>query len=168
MRDPRAGAVSTFFHQEKHPTSKKGFSVGGKILTLDEFTLAMTPVLCQWVTVRYLLFSAILEPKSTLFWYDEGFLDSHKWHYEWLAAVGVHLPEPVVEAMASSALRDDFEFNTSGKNDHPGVVEEVKTEEQHRLTWQDLLRPETLEELEAIVGQWLPPAVLVKLNVTEP
>ena len=167
MRDPRAGAVSTFFHQQKYPTSKKGFSVGGAIYTLDEFTLAMVPVLCQWLTVRYLLFSAILAPKSTLFWYDDAFLDSHKWHYEWLASVGVHLPEPVVEEMADAALRDDFDFNTSGKNDHPGVVEEVKIGETHRRTWRDLLRPETLEGLDVIVRQWLPPAVLVTLNVAE-
>lgn len=165
MRDPRAGAVSTFFHQEKYPKSKSPTAVGGDIHTLDEFTLAILPVLCQWVTVRYLLFSAILGPKSTLFWYDEAFHDAHKWHYEWLAAVGVHLPERVVEEMANAALREDFDFDTKGKNDHPGVVEEVKKEEVHRPTWKEMLRPETLVELDAIARQWLPPAVLVQLGV---
>ena len=168
MRDPRAGAVSTFFHQEKYPRSKKLSSVGGDIHALDEFTLAMAPVLCQWLTVRYLLFSAILGPKSTLFWYDDAFFDAQKWHYEWLAAVGVHLPERVVEEMADAALTEDFDFDTKGKNEHPGVEEEeVKQEGVHRPTWQEILRPETLVELDVIARQWLPPAVLVKLNVPE-
>ena len=166
MRDPRAVAVSTFFHEERYPVSKKLTSVGGDIHTLDEFTLAMAPVLCQWATLRYLLFSTILEPNSAIFWYDEAFLDAHKWHYDWLAAVGVHLPEPVVEEMADAALREDFDFETQGKNDHPGV-EEVKQEEVHRPTWQELLRPETLVKLDVIARQWLPPAVLVRLNVPE-
>ena len=167
MRDPRAGAVSTFFHKEKYPNSRPLTSLGGDIHDLDEFTLAMAPVLCQWVTIRYLLFSTILEPKSTLFWYHDAFSDAHKWHYEWLAAVGVHLPGPIVEEMADAALREDFDFDTFGRNDHPGVVEEAKPEEVHRPTWKELLRPETLVELDTIARQWLPPAVLVKLNVPE-
>ena len=167
MRDPRAGAVSTFFHEATFPNSTQLTTVGGDVRTLDEFTLMVAPILCQWVTVRYFLFSAILAPKSTLFWYDDAFLDAHKWHYEWLEAVGVHLPEPIVEEMADAALREDFDFDTRGKNDHPGVERNVKQEEAHRPTWQEMLRPETLVELEAIARQWLPPAVLVKLNVPE-
>ena len=77
----------------------------------------------------------------------------------------MHLPERVVEEMANAALREDFDFDTKGKNDHPGVVEEVKKEEVHRPTWKEMLRPETLVELDAIARQWLPPAVLVQLGV---
>lgn len=172
MRDPRAGAVSTFFHQEKYPSSKKHFAVGGTIHTLDEFTLAMVPVLCQWITVRYLLFSAILGNKSALYWYDDAFLNAHTWHYEWLASVGLHLPDPDVEDMAGIALNEDFSFNTEGKNDHPGVPdeepeEEEEVEEVHRPTWQEMLRPETLLALDDIARQWLPPAVLVQLDIQE-
>lgn len=149
--------------------SKHPGSVGGELETLDEFALAIAPVLCQWVTVRYLLFSAILESKSTLFWYGDAFRDAPKWHYEWMAAVGVHLPTPIVEAMADAALREDFQFDTSGKNDHPGVIAFKKSEESRQETqtptWQELLRPETLEELDVIARKWLPPAVLIKLNV---
>lgn len=165
MRDPRAAAVSTFFHQEKFPASKILGTVGGDIHTLDEFTLAIAPVLCQWVALRYLLFTALMAPKSAFFWYDEAFLDAHKWHYEWLAAVGVHLPGPVIEQMSDAALREDFDFDTKGKNDHPGVEEEVKTEKVHSPTWKEILRPETLVELDTIARQWLPPAVLAKMEV---
>ena len=167
MRDPRAGAVSTFFHKEKYGKTKPRTCFGGDIHDLDEFTLAIAPVLCQWVTLRYLLFAAILEPKSAIFWYDEALLDPHKWHYDWLAAVGVHLPEPVVEEMADAALREDFDFRTSGMNDHTAVVEKVKQGKVRRSTWQELLRPETLVKLDVIARQWLPPAVLVRLNLIE-
>ena len=170
MRDPRAAAVSTFFHQEKYPSSKKANAVGGTIHTIDQFTLEMAPVLCQWITVRYLLFSAILGTKSSLYWYDDAFHDAHGWHYEWLASVGLHLPEPDVEDMAGKALREEFSFDTKGKNDHPGVPEEEpqdQQEEVHRPTWQEMLRPETLLALDDIARQWLPPAVLVQLNIQE-
>ena len=167
MRDPRAGAVSTFFHKQKHPSAQRLNFVVGYIYTLDEFTLAIAPLLCQWVTIRYFLFSGMLGPKSTLFWYDDALLDAHKWHSDWLAAVGVHLPEHVVEEMADAALREDFDFTTNGRNDHPGVTEEVKQAQVHRPTWKELLRPETLVELDVIARQWLPPEVLVRLNLTE-
>ena len=170
MRDPRAAAVSTFFHQERYPASKKPDAVGGTIYEIDQFTLEMVPVLCQWITVRYLLFTAILGTKSTLFWYDDAFQDAHGWHHEWLASVGLHLPEPDVKDMADKALREEFPFDTKGKNDHPGVPEEEpqdQQEEVNRPTWREILRPETLLALDDIARQWLPPAVLVRLNIQE-
>jgi len=167
MRDPRAGTVSTFFHQEKFPSSKKPNNIGGDIHTLDEFTLAIAPVLCQWVTIRYLLFSVILGSKSAFFWYDDAFLDAHRWHFEWMAAVGVHLPEPVIESMADTALREDFDFQTMGKNSHPGAIVVKKPEKTHTPSWQELLRPETLVALDVIARKWLPPAVLEQLNVPQ-
>lgn len=167
MRDPRAAVVSTFFHQKKFPLSKTPGSVGGDIHTLDEFVVAMAPVLCQWVALRYILFSAVLQEKSTVFWYCDAFLDAHRWHYEWMASVGVHLPEPVVEEMAEAALREYFDFDTMGKNDHPGVATVDEQQDAPRPTWQELLKPETLVELDVIARKWLPPALLVKLNVPE-
>lgn len=167
MRDPRAGAVSTYFHEQTHAHvyNKEG-AVGSAATTLDEFVLAMVPVLCQWLAVRYILFTEIMGPKSTLFWYDDGLNDAVTWHTDWIASAGVHLPQPAIEVMADAALREDFAFDTKGRNDHPGEKTTTKKEEEtHRPTWQEMLRPETLVKLDVISRKWLPPAVLAKLNL---
>lgn len=166
MRDPRAAAVSTFFHEQVHPARREGKGIlGSDINTLDEFVLEVVPVLCEWVALRYFLFSVILESQSTLFWYQDAIRDAHRWHYEWIASVGLHLPEPVVEAMADAAVRNDFDFETKGRNEHPGGSPTTKEGSSHRPTWRDMLRPESLVALDVIVRKWLPPMVIVKLNL---
>lgn len=164
MRDPRAAAVSTFFHKELHPSPKRKVTVGSGADTLDEFVLEMVPVLCQWVALRYLLFTAYLESQSTIFWYQDALLDARRWHYEWIASVGLRLPEAVVAKMADVALRENFRFETEGKNEHPGTITAEK-EASQRPTWHDLLQPETLEALDIIMRKWLPPGILAKLNI---
>lgn len=157
MRDPRAAAVSTFFHEALHPSPEQKVTIGFDANTLDEFVLEMVPVLCQWVALRYLLFTAILGGQSTIFWYHDALLDAHRWHSDWIASVGLHLPETVVDEMADAALREDFNFETKGKNEHPGASQ--------KPAWHDPLRPETLVALDVIVRKWLPPVVLAKLDI---
>ena len=82
-------------------------------------------------------------------------------------AVGVHLPQPVIEAMAVAALQEDFDFQTMGKNGHPGAIIVKNQEKTHTPSWQELLRPETLMALDVIARKWLPPAVLEQLNVPQ-
>lgn len=167
MRDPRAGAVSTYFHEKLHVTVAKGGAVGSGSETLDEFVLAVAPVLCQWLTLRYILFTDIMGALSTLFWYDDGLEEPFNWHSEWVASVGLHLPEPVVEEMADAALREEFDFDTKGRNKHPGVVQVKGLEDTHSPTWQELLKPETQVALDDILRNWLPPAVLVKFKLLQ-
>ena len=164
MRDPRAAAVSTFFHEELHPSPKLKVTVGFGADTLDEFVLEMVPVLCQWVALRYLLFTAILESQSTIFWYQDALSDARRWHYEWIASVGLHLPEAVVDEMADAASREDFRFETKGKNEHRGTIKAEK-EASQRPTWHELLQPETLVALDIVMRKWLPPGVLAKLDL---
>lgn len=165
MRDPRAAAVSTFFHMEAHHIRKPEEKVGFGTNTLDEFVLEMVPILCQWVALRYLLFSTILEQQSIILWYEDALLDAHRWHYEWVASVGLHLPDAVIEAMADAALREDFDFETEGKNEHPGVNTTSKGGASQRPVWNNMLRPETLVALDLIARKWLPPVILAKLNI---
>lgn len=167
MRDPRPGAVSTYFHEQLHNKAYNKGVAGSASETLDEFVLAMVPVLCQWLALRYLLFTEIMGPQSTVFWYDDSLDDAFQWHSEWVASVGLRLPAPVVEVMADAALREDFDFATKGKNRHPGVAEVEQLEEKHTPTWQEVLQPETLVALDAIARNWLPPAVLLKLNILD-
>ena len=169
MRDPRAGAVSTYFHEKIHEKvyNKEG-GVGASATTLDEFVLVMVPVLCQWLTLRYLLFTEVMGPQSTIFWYDDGLNDAVTWHKEWVASAGVHLPMTAVEVMADAALREDFAFDTKGKNTHPGETTTTKKkEETDSPTWQEVLSPETLMDVDVIARKWLPPAILAKLSLLE-
>ena len=181
LRDPRAAAVSTFFHERTHHVIKKDAIADGSQDTIDEFVLAVLPSLCQWVAIRHILFAELLAEQSTIFWFEDAQGDPLRFHHEWLATAGLHLPTTVAEAATDAALRGDFNFTTKGQNKHPGeetivagvgkgavaaadalVVEEEKRE---KPTWKDVLTPETVEKVDAIVRNWLPPAILAKIGV---
>lgn len=168
LRDPRAEAVSTFLYEQQHADAMQVHgSVGAGLDTVDEFVLATLPVLCQWVSLRYILFDGLLSRQSTIFWYDDAMEDVSKWHRDWLASVGLHLPSTIVEAMVDVDLRGEFDFDTRrGKNDHPeDDTEQVRGETGATSTWRDRLRPDTLVEMDRIVQQWLPPVILSKIGV---
>lgn len=128
------------------------------------------PTLCQWLTIRYLLFAGAMAEQSTLFWYTDTLADPTKWHFDWLASVGVHLPVPVVEEMASAATNREFGFSTRGKNEHPGEgsAEPGENDEGELLpAWKREISPELMDRIDDIMHQWLPPVLLSKIKAAQ-
>lgn len=159
--------MSTFLYEQQRPDAMQIHgSVGVGLDNVDEFVLAALPFLCQWVSLRYIFFGGFLSQQSTIFWYDDAMENVSKWHRDWLASVGLHLPSAVVEAMIDVDLRGEFDFDTRRKDkEHPeDDTEEIEGETEAMPTWRDRLRPETVVEMDRIVQQWLPPVMLTKIG----
>lgn len=174
MRDPRAQAVSTFYHEIVHDHLESRYHwIGFGLNTVDEFVMATLPTLCQWLTIRYYIFAVAMEKQSTLFWYTDTFADPAHWHADWLASVGVHLPTPVVEEMATAATNDQFGFITSGKNEHPGEVstenkgEDEQEDKESHPTWKSEISAELMGRIDDIMRKWLPPALLARFELSQ-
>lgn len=166
MRDPRPQAVSTFYHEQLHPGRNPKQSIGAGLDTVDDFVLAALPTLCQWMSLRYAFFTGPMAQQSTLFWYDDAVSDALTWHHNWLASVGLNLPEPAVEEMVQAATSGDFAFETRGRNAHPGEdVEGAGEEDKSSRSWREEINPELMEEIEDTMRQWLPPEILARLEV---
>ena len=154
FRDPRPAIVSTFFHLEVH---------GGRELgKLEDFVARELPILCQWVAVRYMLFSGFLRNRSMEFWYNDAMQDPVAWHYHWFHSVGLQLPLDIVETTAQAAAADDLGFNHKEIDLHPG--EKVRTETTVRR-FEDEVSPDILEIADAVLRQWLPPVLLEKVGI---
>ena len=154
-----------FLFEQQHASILKNHGgVGVGLDTVDEFVLEALPVLCHWVSLRYIVFGGILGQQSTIFWYDDAMRDVSKWHRDWLASVGLHLPSTIVEAMIDVDLRGEFDFDTRGKNEHPEDDVELAEEAEPTPTWKDGLRPETVVQMDRIVQQWLPPVILAQIG----
>lgn len=166
MRDPRPQAISTFYHLQVHHNKKAETIIGAGLDKVDDFVLSALPTLCQWMSIRYALFTGPMAQQSTLFWYADAVSDVVTWHHEWLASVGLNITESVVDKMVQATESGEFDFKTLGRNDHPGVDEQGAGEEvkTHR-SWQDDLNPEILGEVDDILRQWLPLVILAKLEV---
>ena len=155
FRDPRPVAVSAFFHKELH----KGQDLG----SLDEFMVKHLPLMCQWVAIRYILFSGLLSRQSVTFWYADTLTDPWDWHTRWFDALGLQLPMNVVSSTAQEAFDNDFNFEYKKIDKHPGGVT-PKAEGVRRF--EDEVSQETLELADSILRKWLPPDLLFKLGVT--
>lgn len=154
MRDPRAVAVSTYFHLKLVET-KNAFSE----MSIDDGVLALLPGICQWLSIRHFLFEGILVDNSTVFWYQEAIDYPLLWHYRLTAALGLQLPSSWVEPLAEFNL----EYATTMINKHPGG----KTAEANR-TWQDEISADVREEMNAVARTWLPPVILARLGLITP
>ena len=153
-RDPRPAIVSTFYHEEV----QKDLDLGN----LDDFVIRELPIICQWLAVRYILFSGVLTNQSVEFWYSDAMDDPLAWHYKWLYTVGLQLPLHVVEATVQAALADDFGFEHKEIDIHPG--EEARTEPGVRR-FEDEVSPEVFEVADDVLRTWLPPVLLERLGV---
>ena len=173
MRDPRAKAVSTFYHEIFHHDDglkNDHHWIGFGLKTIDEFVMAVLPALCRWLTIRYLIFTGAMAKQSTIFWYSDTLADPTRWHSDWLQSVGVHLPIHVVEDMANAATNDQFSFKTPGKNEHPGEVtaENEGTDETESLpSWKTEISPELMDSIDNIMHTWLSPAVLARVEALQ-
>lgn len=163
MRDPRAQAVSTFYHTVvNNHIEKQSKVVGTGQETVDEFVMAALPALCHWMTIRYFLFAGLMADQSTLFWYAESLADPWTWHMNWLSSVGLHLPAPVVEVMSNAASNGKFMFSTPGRNEHPGEI--APENEEVARSWKDGLSPHLMKKMDVVMHKWLPPAIRYKIN----
>lgn len=155
LRDPRAVTVSYYFYKKLHNKSFKETSV-------DVFVINMLPTVCQWVSLRFLLFEQILKTQSSLFWYSDAFADSEQWHEHFLQFVGLNMPHDVVKAAANTAT-DGGEIpgmHRTGVNVHLGGAEAELSR-----TYQDEITAETLAGMDDVLRVWLPPILLTRLGV---
>lgn len=157
LRDPRPMVVSAYFHQlENAPSYVQGVSV-------DEFVLLMLPILCKWLSVRYLLFADLLAAKSAIFWYDEALADPIGWHESFFSFVGLKLPQDIVRKAAKAASDGGKIFGlfpSKGMDKHQGGADA-----DEGRTFRDEVNSTTLSSIDDVLRVWLPPVVLEKLDV---
>ncbi|CAM9129309.1 unnamed protein product [Ectocarpus sp. 8 AP-2014] len=152
MRDPRAVAVSSYFH---HVNSKKG---GENFLkrrpSLDEAVLEVLPQLCHLTTLRHIMFEGLLSDRSEIFWYEETLEDPFPWHYRWASFAGLILPRAWIDGMVAVNQERLF-FNR-----HPGGGKRTA-----KRTWRDEVSPGIHHDMESILRKWLPPVLLARFEV---
>lgn len=154
FRDPRPVAVSAYYHLRINRNLNLG--------TVEEFVAKELPIMCQWVGIRYILFSTFLPDQSVQFWYDDVMADPMAWHYKWFDAIGLQLPFRVVEATAKAASANVFNFDYKKLDMRPG--EEARNGTVVRR-FEDQVDPEVVEVADAVLRVWLPPVLLEKLGV---
>lgn len=155
FRDPRSVAVSTYYWNWKYNAKSENPR------SIDDYALGILPILCQWISIRYVLFLEYLAEQSAFFWYEDMKTNPIEFHRRCLAFVGLHLPESELEIAAEIALSGDFDFGTKGLDDHHGA----STEHRNTTNLKDELTEETLVEMDRILEQWLPPPFPLKLDI---
>ncbi|CBN79477.1 hypothetical protein Esi_0254_0001 [Ectocarpus siliculosus] len=160
LRDPRAVAVSSFFHLKTH------HHPFWKHLTdesVDSFVLRMLPTICHFIHLRYLVLHEKLGGKTVEFTYDESLADPLQWHQRWLSSVGLTPPPGVVLQATNTSLRREYGFAGKGVDKHPGGKEATE-----KRTWEDEISHDVAEQLEGICREWLPPVLLEKFGIGAP
>ncbi|CAM9579189.1 unnamed protein product [Scytosiphon promiscuus] len=158
LRDPRAVAVSSFFHMRRNRGSDARDEQ--ELPTVDEVTLESLPIVSQWVALRHILFDGLMANSSATFWYEDAQEDPLAWHFRWTEFAGLRLPTSWVEHISSLRLEGPWVEKTLGVNPHPGG-----TEVSEARTWKDEVSPEIVDEMNSIVRTWLPPVLLARLGV---
>ncbi|CAN0368568.1 unnamed protein product [Ectocarpus fasciculatus] len=153
MRDPRAVAVSTYYHVLRNPNPKVDFV--GK--SLEEAVLLKLLQICQFTTIRHILFDGQLSDRSKIFWYEDGMVDPLDWHYRWASLAGLTLPASWINDIDATQVKAEQKVR---RDRHPGG-QEVSS----NRTWEDEVSPEIREEMDRIVRTWLPGALLDRLNI---
>lgn len=158
FRDPREVAVSTYYFTNEYT---KLLPNGEPRETVDAYALRILPILCEWISVRHIVFGEYLAKNSTAFWYDEIKSDPVEYHRAWLALVGLHLPVRELGIAVERAVHGELDFHTKGFDPHPGL----STDHPRNRTLEAQLRNDTLPRMEPILQQWLPPVFLSKLGI---
>lgn len=94
MRDPRAMAVSAYFHRVTH---ESGALNQLNITSIDDHFVKMLPALCRWTSVRYKLFSEMLSDRTAMYWYGEPLEHPWRWHRHFLKFLGLRVPDIVLK-----------------------------------------------------------------------
>ena len=154
LRDPRPAVVSSYYHLMT--------VVHTALPSLEQFVANKLPIMCQWLAVRYTLFSGSLSDQSTEFWYQKALADPLTWHHNWFDMVGLQLPFNIVNDTANAAVNYDFRFNKRHIDVHPG--EEGKAAPGARR-FEDQVSPEVLHTADEVLRVWLPPVLLEQLGI---
>ena len=154
FRDPRPTIVSLFYYIELH----KPWDLGD----LEAFVARELPILCQWLVVRYTLFTGILDHQSIEFWYNDAIFDPLQWHIHYFYSVGLQLPFQVVVATSEAAAADELGFNHKDIDFHPG---EKPRDETVPRRFEDEVSEEMLEFADDVLRTWLPPILLERFGV---
>ena len=120
------------------------------------------PILCQWLVVRYTLFTGILDHQSIEFWYNDAIFDPLQWHIHYFYSVGLQLPFQVVVATSEAAAADKLGFSHKDIDVHPG--EKPRNETVPRR-FEDEVSEEMLELADDVLRTWLPPILLERFGV---
>ena len=160
FRDPRPVTVSAFYylHRKGRLSSYSG--------TVDDFVAALLPVTTRWVAVRYILFEEIIDDQATSFWYGDAIENPTQWHSRWLQTIGLQLPIEIVQIMVDAAVAGDFGVGGKGFDAHPGsetVHDQAETEVKK---FENEVSPPLLAIADDILRQWLPDALLKRLELT--
>lgn len=153
FRDPRPVVISAYYHLKLNFKGEEGN------LTLENFILKELPIMCQWLTIRYMLFSGLHYEKSEEFWYSEARNDPMEWHYKWLNFVGLQIPSSEVNFIKNRAIKNEFVFTYKKVDIHPGQKDNTTR------NFEDEISSEMFEISNGILRQWLPPVILAKLGL---
>ncbi|CAN0301614.1 unnamed protein product, partial [Ectocarpus sp. 6 AP-2014] len=155
IRDPRAVAVSTYFHVQrfsnlhpKHPALH---------LSLDQTVLMILPQVCHLTALRHILFEGLLSGRSELFWYEQAVEDPLDWHYRWASLAGLMLPPSWIVGMVAKVVDGP---GARKFNPHPGGGEISANR-----TWKNEVSPGIHQEMDSILRTWLPGVLLTRLHV---
>lgn len=154
FRDPRPAVVSSYFHLKRLAKTN--------LPSLEDFVATRLPIMCQWLAVRYTLFSGSLSQQSTEFWYRKALADPLGWHHTWFDMVGLQLPFNIVNDTAHGAVNYDFKFNRKHIDEHPG--EKARAEPGARR-FEDQVSAAVLNTADEMLRVWLPPVLLEQLGV---
>ncbi|CAM9512001.1 unnamed protein product [Ectocarpus sp. 8 AP-2014] len=155
MRDPRAVAVSTYFYINRSPIHLHHPSRGK---SLDEAVLVILPQICQFTTIRHILFDGQLSSRSTIFWYEDAMRDPLDWYNRWASLAGFTLPASWIKDIHASLT----EATENGRKREPHPGGQVVSSDR---TWEDEVSPETREEMNSILRTWLPGVLLARFDV---
>ncbi|CAM9399473.1 unnamed protein product, partial [Ectocarpus sp. 13 AM-2016] len=155
LRDPRAVAVSTYFYVQERPNSDFGQLSKGK--SLDEAVLLILPQVCQFTTIRHILFDGQMSDRSEVFWYEDALRDPVDWHYRWASLAGFSLPTTWMKDVNATLTKGQQEPK---RDRHPGGLEVSSNR-----TWELEVSPGIREEMDAILRTWLPGVLLARLGV---
>ncbi|CAM9750308.1 unnamed protein product, partial [Ectocarpus sp. 6 AP-2014] len=151
IRDPRAVAVSTYFH---HVHSNLPENYVELHPSLDETVLEILPQLCHLTTLRHIMFEGLLSDTSELFWYEDATEDPFNWHYRWASFAGLTLPGGWIDGMVAANEEQAI------LNPHPGGQEQSA-----KRTWRDEVSPGIRQEMDFILRKWLPGVLLARFGV---
>ncbi|CAM9754327.1 unnamed protein product [Ectocarpus sp. 4 AP-2014] len=155
MRDPRAVAVSTYFYIK---LSKKHWDHPSRGKSLDEAVLLILPQICQFTTIRHILFDGQLSERSKIFWYEDAMRDPLEWYDRWASLAGLTLPSNWIKDIRA-AVTEATELNMRRER-HPGGQERSSNR-----TWEDEVSPKIREEMDSILRTWLPGVLLARFDI---
>lgn len=129
---------------------------------MDVYFHLFLGAICRWSSLRYLLFTEILDDRSAIFWFEDTFADPVDFHGRLLSFAGLHLPLETVVQMAqdTSNGRRPYGFRVKGPDMHVGGLEPGDNR-----TFRNELNPESLAMMDDVVRTWMPPALLRRFDI---